>query len=73
MRDNMVRLANKIREERNPGSVVALAAGSFIRREGTKYSDIDLAVVYDHLPNAYRESFVVQGVPVRPLCMLPTR
>ena len=39
-------------------------AGSIVRGEGTPYSDLDLVVIFDKLPNAYRESFSFQGFPV---------
>lgn len=39
-------------------------AGSIIRGEGTPFSDLDLVVIFDHLPAAYRESFHFQGFPI---------
>ena len=35
-----------------------------MRGEGTRLSDIDFVVVYDHLKAARREAFVVKGVPI---------
>mgnify|MGYP003383585598 CR=1 FL=1 len=35
-----------------------------MRGEGTAFSDLDLVVVYDAVPNAYRESFRFAGLPV---------
>jgi hypothetical protein len=43
---------------------VIFLAGSIVRGEGTPYSDLDLVVIFDKLPNAYRESFYFQGFPV---------
>lgn len=39
-------------------------AGSLVRGEGTPYSDLDLVIVFDRLPKAYRESFHSHGYPV---------
>lgn len=39
-------------------------AGSIIRDEGTPFSDLDLVVVFERLPAAYRESFYFQGYPI---------
>lgn len=39
-------------------------AGSIIRGEDTPFSDLDLVVIFDLLPTAYRESFHFQGFPI---------
>jgi hypothetical protein len=39
-------------------------AGSVARGEATEHSDLDLVIVYERLPHAYRESFVDAGWPV---------
>jgi predicted nucleotidyltransferase len=49
---------------RYEGAAFAFAAGSIMRGEGTRLSDIDLVVIYDHLEAARRESFIVVGIPV---------
>ncbi len=38
--------------------------GSVAKGEGTEHSDLDVVVVFDHLPNAYRETFFMGGWPV---------
>jgi len=43
---------------------VLLLAGSIVRGEGTPHSDLDLVVIFDRLPNAYRESFYFGDLPV---------
>lgn len=60
----VIMTSKRVRDRRYAGSIVAFAAGSFIRGEATSHSDIDLVVVYERLPNAYRESFVFEGFPV---------
>lgn len=62
--DRVATAANSIVTSRYPGAVAAFAAGSLVRGEGTAYSDLDLVVVFRQLPNAYRESFRVDDLPV---------
>lgn len=49
---------------RHDGARVIFLAGSVMRGEGTPASDLDLVVVYERLPHAYRESFTHGGWPV---------
>ncbi|HLM57763.1 MAG TPA: nucleotidyltransferase domain-containing protein [Pyrinomonadaceae bacterium] len=56
--------ARRILGERYAGAGVLFLAGSVVRGEATPGSDLDLVVVYERLPNAYRESFVYEGWPV---------
>ena len=56
--------ARRILRERYGGAVVLFLAGSVVRGEGTPGSDLDLVVLYERLPNAYRESLVYEGWPV---------
>lgn len=42
----------------------AFVAGSIMRGQGTTRSDIDMVVVFSHLPHAWRESFIEDGFPV---------
>ena len=50
--------------ERYAGARVLFLAGSVMRGEATPTSDLDVVVVYERLPNAYREAFVYAGWPV---------
>jgi hypothetical protein len=50
--------ATEIVAEKYPEARVAFLAGSVIRGEDTQTSDLDLVVIFDRLPQAYRESFV---------------
>ena len=63
-REAIVRIANAIFLQRYPDAAVMFAAGSLVRAEGTSTSDLDLVVVFNRLPNAYRESFRFDGLPV---------
>jgi hypothetical protein len=59
-----VQVTQEILNRRYPDARVIFLAGSIIRGEGTAFSDLDLVVVYDQLPAAYRESFYFQGFPI---------
>ena len=56
--------ARGIRRERYEGARVLFLGGSVMRGEATPASDLDIVVVYERLPNAYREAFVYGGWPV---------
>jgi hypothetical protein len=43
---------------------VVLLAGSVVRGEQTPYSDLDIVVIYENIPAAYRQSFSYQGWPI---------
>lgn len=50
--------------ERYEGARVVFLGGSVMRGDATPASDLDIVVVYERLPNAYREAFVYAGWPV---------
>jgi predicted nucleotidyltransferase len=56
--------AQGIFRERYEGARVLFLGGSVLRGEATPASDLDIVVVYERLPNAYREAFVYGGWPV---------
>jgi predicted nucleotidyltransferase len=62
--DQLTQITNDILARRYPGARVIFLAGSIVRGEGTPYSDLDLVVIFDRLPAAYRESFYFEGFPV---------
>lgn len=64
MSKSIIDLANAIHADRYTDAVAVFAAGSIVRGEGTAFSDLDLVVIYAHLPCAYRESFRCGGYPV---------
>lgn len=63
-RDEAIALGDRLFGERFADANSALVAGSLVRGEGTPYSDIDLVVLYKEVPNAYRDSFMFEGVPI---------
>ena len=54
----------KLMQERYVGSKVIFWAGSVAQNKGTSSTDLDLVIVYDNLPNAYREAFVYNNWPI---------
>lgn len=50
--------------ERYPSASTLFCGGSVVRGEGFPSSDLDVVVVFDHVANAWRESFHFQGWPV---------
>ena len=59
-----VAAAQGVWRERYQGARVIFLGGSVMRGEATPTSDLDIVVVYECLPNAYREAFVYGGWPV---------
>lgn len=64
-RAEFIELAEEILVERFPDAACGFAAGSVMRGEGTKYSDLDFVVLYDEgFDDVHRESFMFRGVPI---------
>jgi hypothetical protein len=59
-----VEVVHEIFRERYAEARVVFLGGSVMRGEATPSSDLDIVVVYERLPNAYREAFVYGGWPV---------
>lgn len=64
MLNQLTKITNEILASKYSDAHVIFLAGSIVRGEGTAYSDLDLVVIFDKLPTAYRESFYFQGLPV---------
>ena len=64
MKEKVISVATAICQQQYPDAAVLFVAGSFIRGEATEFSDIDLVVVYELLPNAYRETFRFAGLAI---------
>ncbi len=56
--------AKEILDAKFSEAAVMFLAGSLIRGEATRFSDLDLVVVYKHVEKAHRESFFYRGYPV---------
>ncbi len=57
-------VVRELLETRYQGAVLAFMAGSVVRGEASTYSDIDLVVIYDHIEQPFRESFIHKDWPV---------
>ncbi len=64
MRPEPTEAAAAVHREKYAEARVLFLAGSVLRGEATPASDLDIVVVYERLPNAYREAFVYAGWPV---------
>jgi hypothetical protein len=64
MRSQPAQVTQSLFDNRYSDASVIFLAGSIIRGEATPFSDLDLVVVFDQLPAAYRESFHFQGFPI---------
>jgi hypothetical protein len=62
--NQLTKVAKEIFESKYPDASVVFLAGSIVRGEGTPCSDLDLVIIFDKLPAAYRESFYFQDFPV---------
>ena len=54
MRNDPVLTLKKLIGERYQGALAIFWAGSVSNGQGTEVSDLDLVIVYEKLPNAYR-------------------
>jgi hypothetical protein len=61
---DLIKITKQILDDRYPDADVIFLSGSLLRGEGTPYSDLDLIVIFERLPHAWRESFNFQGYPV---------
>jgi len=59
-----INAAETIKQKMFPDAGALFLAGSIVRGEGNEYSDLDIVVVYEHLPAAYRESFTFSRWPI---------
>lgn len=54
----------KLISKRYPQAKSVIWAGSVKNNQATESSDLDLIIVFESLPNAYREAFIYDGWPV---------
>ena len=64
MLEKITEVTRQIFKAKYPQAKVIFLAGSIVRGEGTPFSDLDLVVVYEKLPVAYRETYFFQEFPV---------
>jgi hypothetical protein len=56
--------AQRLWSDRYPSASILFCGGSVVRGEAFPSSDLDVVVVFDNVPNAWRESFHFEGWPV---------
>lgn len=64
LRSDPLPTIQKLIKERYPDAKAAFWAGSVASNQGTSSSDLDLVIVYESLPHAYREAFIYDGWPI---------
>ncbi len=64
MRNQPLPTIQKLILERYPEAKAVFWAGSVAKNLGTEASDLDLIVVYEQIPNAYREAFIYEEWPI---------
>ena len=64
MRSEPAQVTQKLFDNRYSDASLIFLAGSIIRGEATPFSDLDLVVIFDQLPAAYRESFHFEGFAI---------
>lgn len=64
MRNDALPTIQKLIKERYENAKAVFWAGSVVANQGTDSSDLDLVIVFESLPNAYRESFIYDGWPI---------
>ena len=64
MRNEPLSTIQKLIKERYVDAKAVFWAGSVAANQGTDSSDLDLVIVFESLPNAYRESFIYDGWPI---------
>lgn len=63
-RSDPKRTIQKLIQERYANAKTVFWAGSVSQNIGTSASDLDLVIVFDEIPNAYREAFIYDGWPI---------
>lgn len=63
-RPKALQTIQKLIKERYGQAKAVFWAGSVSSGQGTKTSDLDLVIIFDNVPYAYREAFIYDGWPV---------
>ncbi len=69
--DELIEITREILQTKYSAAEFAFLAGSIVRGEGTAFSDLDVVVIYEDLPNAFRESFYFREFPVETFVHTP--
>lgn len=63
-RPDPMQTINKLIQERYSNAKAVFLAGSVPQKQETATSDLDIVIIFDRLPNAYREAFLYEGWPI---------
>jgi GNAT superfamily N-acetyltransferase len=63
-RSDPLRTLQKLLNERYQDALAVFWAGSVSNDQGNGASDLDLVIVYEQVPNAWREAFIYEGWPI---------
>ena len=69
--DELIEITGEILQTKYASAECAFLAGSIVRGEGTAFSDLDIVVIFEKLPNAFRESFYFREFPVETFVHTP--
>lgn len=64
MRNELLLTIQELVKERYPCAQAIFWAGSVAANQGTSASDLDLVIVFESLPHAYREAFIYNDWPI---------
>jgi predicted nucleotidyltransferase len=64
MLQKYIEIAKSLLKDKFPEADCAFLSGSIMRGEGLKHSDLDIVVLYQKIPNAYRESILYHDTPI---------
>ncbi len=64
MRKQPLPIIQELIQDRYLDAKAVFWAGSVAKNRGTKASDLDLIIVYEQIPNAYREAFIYEDWPI---------
>lgn len=67
----LIEITKEILQAKYATAEFAFLAGSIVRGEATSFSDLDLVVIFENLPCAFRESFYFQHLPVEVFAHTP--
>ena len=64
MKNDPLETIKKLINERYREAKAVFWAGSVSRNQGTEASDLDLVIIFESLPNAYRKAFIYDSWPI---------
>jgi hypothetical protein len=59
-----IHIAERFLKDKFPKADSAFVSGSLVRGEGSEHSDLDIVILFPKIPNAFRESFIYESMPI---------